>query len=161
MNQSMPQLVHSSESENSSETPNVLIYFPPPMNFLVYYSLKNQSSSSEKPELTPKTTNIASNKRTIDLTGNKNPLGEDAGELAENEKKTDNTSKSEDKLENVDDHKELYFIRKIIRELMEYWQEKEKMSKTSESGVTQQGAAGSEERSTTADPSTTTPVRQN
>lgn len=112
--QPMSQMVLPSDNANPGQFPNLLIYFPPPLNFFMYYSAKNQLerktvTSTEKP-----TTQSAQTTLT------------DISEDGVGFKLFDGDNSGSGKSEKLDKNKELEYIRKIIKELIDYWDEKEK-----------------------------------
>ncbi|XP_011498544.1 PREDICTED: homeobox protein 2-like [Ceratosolen solmsi marchali] len=115
----------------NNNLPKLLIYFPPPFNFFLYYSVKSQSQNTSDNSfhiLSPTKTKYT---RMIKPWQNYNHQKTNENN---SEKKIDNSNKfnfeknteQSIKLKKQYKQKEFAYIRKIIRELVEYWDDEEK-----------------------------------
>lgn len=106
----------TSSANEDENLPNLLIYFPPPMNFFIYYSIANHSHITPKNISSYTDENGDSKTRLKVGTRMSSYLPEDYDENSNFYQKTGHFSKN----------KEFEFVRKIIRELVNYWDNEER-----------------------------------
>lgn len=128
----MTQMLFSSKGTDDNHLPNLLIYFPTPLNFFLYYSAKNQSqntseisvSTNEQPgpnisaRMFPSEKSVP-NRSKIDKT----PYSKETDSVRVSSESDPETNHKSDK---IDKQRELEYIGKIVRKLIEYWDEEEK-----------------------------------
>ncbi|XP_058810859.1 uncharacterized protein LOC131675754 [Phymastichus coffea] len=112
--QSTSQLMLSSSPKDNKPLPNLLIYFPPPLNFFIYYFV---GSSNNTENITLQTNDKDNSKSQVGMRmfNSDSYIPEDY----------DDNPNFYNKTSPVEKQKEFEFIRKIIKELINYWDDEE------------------------------------
>ncbi|XP_016839536.1 uncharacterized protein LOC103317943 isoform X2 [Nasonia vitripennis] len=127
--QPVSQLLLSSGSDEDENPPNLLIYFPPPLNFFIYYSTNNHNQNASANTLAESDLPTKNNKRIIPFDSsslNSTGMRESSGNQSGSDGDVKSGLEPANKTAKHDKHKELEYIRKIIKELLDYWDEQEK-----------------------------------
>ncbi|KAJ8676431.1 hypothetical protein QAD02_012218 [Eretmocerus hayati] len=111
----------STEGENHDQQPNLLIYFPPPLSLVMYYSVKENTDSSENASRAEES-QIVPKVHDPDQSGIEGEWDEKNFTSIVD---ADDNSEVSERSKELSDHKEYSYIRKIIKELIQYWDDKE------------------------------------
>ena len=113
------------DTEMHYDLPNLLIYFPPPFNFFIYYSGNDTDNNNRTIEAIAPSTEQPVPENNEKPPENKPCNGTDSNGEEQSDRR--NGEDCHQKPKKINKHKEFDYIRKIIMQLLEYWDKEEKL----------------------------------